>query len=308
MNNLGRLPIIGASIITLGLAIGGAIPLVSNAQTSPQSTFPDVPSDYWAQPFIRGLAERNIITGYPDGTYRPKQALERDEFAAIIRKAFDQDREKQIESGSVYKDVPQGYWASQAIEESVEQGFLSGDQNLFRPRQEVSKLEAINALTRGLDLNYQASVSPVTIIPPYTRRRAAANRRRKPLMLPIGITSLMQPLLIQRANAARTPSVTTDSQPTTTATAPLTPASIVQQAYKDADQIPENAVPQVAAATQSNIVVNYPNPNVLNPNQAISRGETAALVYQTMAAQGKVPQIDSNNPAAKYIVRVGENK
>lgn len=307
MNSLGQLPIIGASIATLGLTIGAAIPLVSNAQTSPQSTFPDVAPDYWAQPFIRGLAERNIITGYPDGTYRPKQALERDEFAAIIRKAFDQDREKQIESGSVYKDVPQGYWASQAIEDSVEQGFLSGDQNLFRPRQEVSKLEAINALTRGLDLNYQASVSPVTTIPPHMRRRAA-RRRRKPLMLPIGITSLMQPLLIQRANAARTPRVPTDSQATTTATAPVTPASIVQQAYKDADQIPENAVPQVAAATQSNIVVNYPNPNILNPTQAISRGETAALVYQTMAAQGKVPQIDSNNPAAKYIVRVGENK
>ncbi|MGF1672503.1 MAG: S-layer homology domain-containing protein, partial [Rivularia sp. (in: cyanobacteria)] len=99
MNSLGQLRIIGASIMTLGLAIGGAIPLVSNAQTAPQSTFPDVPADYWAQPFIRGLAERNIITGYPDCTYRPKQALERDEFAAIIRKAFDQDREKQIESG-----------------------------------------------------------------------------------------------------------------------------------------------------------------------------------------------------------------
>jgi len=306
MNSSKQLRIIGASMATLSLAIGAAIPLVSNAQNAPQSTFPDVPADYWAQPFIRGLAERNIITGYPDGTFRPKQALERDEFAAIIRKAFDQDREKQIESGSVYEDVPQGYWASQAIEESVEQGFLSGDQNLFRPRQEVSKLEAIDALTRGLDLTYEASVSPVTTTP--LSRRAAA-RRRRPIMLPIGITSLMQPLMIQRANAARTPkTTTTDSQPTTTATAPLTAASIVQQAYKDADQIPENAVPQVAAATQSNIVVNYPNPHILNPNQAISRGETAALVYQTMAAQGKVPQIDSNNPAAKYIVRVGENK
>lgn len=333
MNTLRHFPIIGTSIITISLAISAAIPLVTNAQSSsPQSTFPDVAPDYWAQPFIKGLAERKIITGYPDGRYRPKQALDRDEFAAIIRKAFDQDKDKQIKSGSVYKDVPQGYWASQAIEEAVEEGFLSGNENQFRPRQEVSKLEAINALMRGLDLSYQANpvktsaITPntPTIIPPYIRRRVA-NRKRKRLMLPIGITSLMQPLLIKRANAARMPkpmnnnvgnnaagvnnSTANNSKDTTiTATAPLTATSIVQQAYKDADKIPESAVPRVAAATTKNIVVNYPNSKILNPNRAISRGETAALVYQTMAAQGKVPQIENDAVANKFIVKVEENK
>ncbi len=331
MNTLRHFPIIGTSIITISLAISVAIPLVTNAQSSPQSTFPDVKPDYWAYPFIKGLAERNVITGYPDGRYKPNQALDRDEFAAIIRKAFDQDKDKQIKSGSVYKDVPQGYWASQAIEEAVEEGFLSGNENQFRPRQEVSKLEAINALMRGLDLSYQANpvktsaITPntPTIIPPYIRRRVA-QRKRKRLMLPIGITSLMQPLLIQRANAARMPkpinnnvannaagvnnSTANNPKETTTATAPLTATSIVQQAYKDADKIPENAVPRVAAATTKNIVVNYPNSNILNPNRAISRGETAALVYQTMAAQGKVPQIENDSLANKFIVKVGENK
>ncbi|MGB3758365.1 MAG: S-layer homology domain-containing protein [Rivularia sp. (in: cyanobacteria)] len=331
MNTLRHFPIIGTSIITISLAISVAIPLVTNAQSSPQSTFPDVKPDYWAYPFIKGLAERNVITGYPDGKYKPNQALDRDEFAAIIRKAFDQDKEKQIKSGSVYKDVPQGYWASQAIEEAVEEGFLSGNENQFRPRQEVSKLEAINALMRGLDLSYQANpvktsaITPntPTIIPPYIRRRVAIKKRKR-LILPIGITSLMQPLFIQRANAARMPkamnnnvgnnaagvnnSTANNPKETTTATAPLTATSIVQQAYKDADKIPENAVPRVAAATTKNIVVNYPNSNILNPNRAISRGETAALVYQTMAAQGKVPQIENDSLANKFIVKVGGNK
>ena len=330
MNTLRHFPIIGTSIITISLAISAAIPLVTNAQSSPQSTFPDVKPDYWAYPFIKGLAERNVITGYPDGRYKPNQALDRDEFAAIIRKAFDQNKEKQIQSGSVYKDVPQGYWASQAIEEAVEEGFLSSDENQFRPRQEVSKLEAINALMEGLDLSYQANpvktsaITPntPTIIPPYIRRRVAIKKRKR-LMLPIGITSLMQPLLIQRANAARMPkamnnvgnnaagvdnSTANNPKETTTATAPLSAASIVQQAYKDADKIPENSVPKVAAATTKNIVVNYPNSSILNPNRAISRGETAALVYQTMAAQGKVPTLENNSLANKFIVKVEENK
>lgn len=334
MNSLRRFPVISASIVTIGLVIGAAIPLVTNAQSSPQSTFPDVKPDYWAYPFIKGLAERNVITGYPDGRYRPNQALDRDEFAAIIRKAFDQDKEKQIKSGSVYEDVPQGYWASQAIEEAVEEGFLLGNENQFRPRQEVSKLEAIDALMRGLDLSYQANpvktstITPntPTIIPPYIRRRVANKRKRKRVMLPIGITSLMQPLLIQKANAARAPQTTnnnpggntptaaannpqdTNNNKNTTATAPLSAAAIVQQAYKDAGKIPENAVPRIAAATTKNIVVNYPSSEILNPNRAISRGETAALVYQTMAAQGKVPEIENNSVANKFIVKVGEDK
>ena len=321
MNALRHFPIIGTSIITISLAISAAIPLVTNAQSSSQSTFPDVEPDYWAQPFIKGLAERNIISGYPDGRYKPKQGLDRDEFAAIIRKAFDQNKEKQIKSGSVYKDVPQGYWATKAIEEAVEEGFLSGDENLFRPRNEVTKLEAINALAKGLDLSYKpAAVTTRTpaIIPPYMRRRVA-KRKRTRLMLPIGITSLMQPLLIQKANAAKAsqmaqnnlvnnPTAANNPKEVTTATAPLSAASIVQKAYKDANKIPDNAIPRVAAATKYNIVVNYPNSNILNPNQPISRGETAALVYQTMAAQGKVPQISSNSPANKFIVKVGENK
>lgn len=33
--------------------------------------FSDVKADYWARPFIAALTEKNIITGFPDGTFRP---------------------------------------------------------------------------------------------------------------------------------------------------------------------------------------------------------------------------------------------
>lgn len=60
------------------------------------STFPDVPSNYWAQPYIQRLAEKNIIAGYPDATFRPQKSVDRDEFAAIVRKAFDVEPIRQI--------------------------------------------------------------------------------------------------------------------------------------------------------------------------------------------------------------------
>jgi outer membrane biosynthesis protein TonB len=45
-------------------------------------------SGNWAEPFIRVLAEKGIIAGYPDGTYQPDRPVTRAEFAALVNKAF----------------------------------------------------------------------------------------------------------------------------------------------------------------------------------------------------------------------------
>ncbi|WP_414541578.1 S-layer homology domain-containing protein [Nostoc sp. CCY0012] len=80
MSFLSDLSALSASFLTLGLS--ASLSSVALAQTS----FPDVPPDHWAQPFINRLAQRNIIAGYPDGTFRPEQAsLKYAVFALIYR-------------------------------------------------------------------------------------------------------------------------------------------------------------------------------------------------------------------------------
>ncbi|MFQ4144409.1 S-layer homology domain-containing protein [Chlorogloeopsis sp. ULAP02] len=293
MISLPRWLLASTSLSALCLTVIASAPFRTYAQNSTQTVFPDVEPNYWAQPFIRGLALRNVITGYPDGTYRPEQTIERDEFAAIIRQAFDQQPVRQIASGAVYKDVPANYWATNAIEEAYQQGFMAGyPGGYFRPRQEVTKVEAIVALTRGLDLTPATSTAPATTAP---RRQQRA--KRPILFFPLAITSLMQPLMVPPAQA--------ETPPTTASTAtPQRPASVlISETYKDANQIPQYAVGSVATATQKNIVVNYPNSNVLNPNQPATRAEVAALIYQTLVAQGKIEPIAINTPAYQYIVR-----
>jgi S-layer homology domain len=297
---------VGVSVPALCLAVIADAPTKTYAQTSAtQNTFPDVPSNYWAQPFIQALAARDIIVGYPDGTYRPKNTLERDELAAIINKAFDEPAVRQIASGSVYKDVPDSYWADQPIEAAYQQGFMSGyPDKSFRPRQEVSKVDAIVALNRGLEL---APVAPVATTPAPTApapTRQARTAKRRFLVFPLAITSLMQPLVVARANAATAPGTPTTTTRDNGAAQPQRTASLlVNNTYQDAENIPQYAIDDVARATQANIVVNYPNPNILNPNQPINRGEIAALIYQTMVAQGRVEPLAVNNPASQYIVR-----
>lgn len=262
MSSLSRLSAFSASLVTLGLA----------ALTSPvlaQNIFPDVPPDYWAQPFIERLAERNIIVGYPDGTFRPEQAVNRDEFAAMIRQAFDQKPVRQIEDASSFEDVPEGYWASGAIEEAYQQGLMSSyPGGFFRPNQPVSRVDALVTLTRGLNLA------------PETRRAV-----RSPVYLPLAMTSLMQPL------------VAAAPQPTT----PV--AALAKDYYTDAQEIPQYAINYVGIATQQNLVVNHPNPRQLEPNEPLRRATAAAFIHQTLVAQERIEPLPSNVEAYNYIVR-----
>ncbi len=297
MTSFLRLLSAAASLPALCLAVNAVAPFPIYAQTPTQTTFPDVKPNYWAQPFIERLAQREILAGYPDGTFRPEQAVQRDELAAIIRQAFNQPPVRQIESGSVYRDVSEGYWAERPIESAHQQGFMSGDTSgNFQPNQPVTKVEAITALNKGLDLT---SDTPVAASP--TQRRTAKSKR--PMFFPLAISSLMQPLIIARAEAtaATTPTTKQATQPDRSASA------IVSDYYTDASSIPQNAIPDVAAATKQNIVVNYPNPKVFNPTKPVSRAEIAALIHQTMVSQGRMEPLAEDSPAIEYIVRTSAN-
>lgn len=146
--------VFGVTLLTLGLATGAlspyfvGVPESARAAVPMNTSFPDT-QNYWAQPFIQDLAERNIVTGYPDNTYRPEQPVARDEFAAILQKAFSQNSERQLASGSVYKDIPQGYWAAPAIKDAYEMGFMKGyPGGEFRPNQSVTRVEVLVSLAR----------------------------------------------------------------------------------------------------------------------------------------------------------------
>ncbi|QSJ17974.1 S-layer homology domain-containing protein [Nostoc sp. UHCC 0702] len=239
-----------ATLLALGMLAATVTPItvatVVTAQTTPPSTTPpttstsnfsDVSSDYWALPFIQALAERNIITGFPDGTFKPNQSVTRAEFATLIQKAFNQNPVRQL-SSTGFRDVPSNYWAADAIREAYEAGFLTGyPGDLFQPNQQIPKVQALVALTSGLGLSSSDNASTVN-----------------------------------------------------------------STYYTDASAIPDYAVNNVAAATQANLVVNYPNLNQLNPQVSLTRAEAAAILYQALVRQGQLQALGSNVPASSYIV------
>ena len=50
--------------------------------------FPDVPKDHWAYSYVKSLADRGLLEGYPDGEFKGERSMTRYEFAAIIYRAL----------------------------------------------------------------------------------------------------------------------------------------------------------------------------------------------------------------------------
>lgn len=103
----------------------------------------------WAEPFIRVLVEKDIIKGYPDGTFRPDQPITRAEFAALLNKAFDL---QPIRAGRKFKDVPANYWAADVINKAYRSGFLAGYPGSFGPKQNLLRIQGLVALVNGSKL------------------------------------------------------------------------------------------------------------------------------------------------------------
>jgi hypothetical protein len=232
----------GTALLTaLSLTAGAAAPLVIQAPVQAQTSFFDVQSSYWAAPFIQELARREIISGFPDGSFRPDDPVTRAQFAAMVRRAFDQ---AQVRNPVNFVDVPSNYWAYEAIREAYTIGFLTGyPGNVFNPNQNIPRAQVLVSLANGLGYTASGSVGSAL------------------------------------------------------------------QIYSDSSSIPEYAQTSIAAATQEQIVVNYPNTQVLNPNRPATRAEVAAFIYQALVSSGDAvavssPYIVGQTPVVQPNVRI----
>lgn len=115
------------------LTRGEASILISKAlgldTSKPPTTFEDAKSGVSA-PYIEALATQNIVSGYPDGTFRPNEQVTRAQMAILIAKAY----EVAPEASGAFKDVPSGVTGSGYINALAAQNIVSGYlDGTFRP-------------------------------------------------------------------------------------------------------------------------------------------------------------------------------
>jgi hypothetical protein len=127
--------------------VSGNIQFTAPGTSAGQSAFRDV-QGHWAQAYIDALAKQTIISGFPDGTFRPADPVTRAQFAAIVTKAFTPaPKQPRIE----FRDVSTTFWGYQAIQSTVQGGFMKGyPEGVFQPEQPIPKVQALVSLVAGL--------------------------------------------------------------------------------------------------------------------------------------------------------------
>ncbi|MBD3884788.1 S-layer homology domain-containing protein [Phormidium tenue FACHB-886] len=192
-----------------------------------------------------------------------------------------------------FSDVPQNYWARPFIAALAQRGIIKGfEDGTFQPDQPVSRAQYA-ALIETI-FQPQAVQSPIAFkdIPANFWASPAINTSVRTGFLkgyPEGVFLPNQPMPRVEVLASLVNGLQLSQ--------PSAPADIVER-YRDSDQIPGWAVPVVAAATENRMVVNYPAPEALNPNQPTTRAEVSALLYQALVAADKIEPIGSS-----YIVQ-----
>lgn len=114
---------------------------------------------HWANKYIGALADKGMIGGYPDGTFRPDGGLTRAEATKILVDANGGATDGAKASFPDAKD----HWASKYIAKAAELGIVSGypDGN-FKPDAKVTREEAVAFVNRAygrMDANIASNIT-----------------------------------------------------------------------------------------------------------------------------------------------------
>ncbi|NCU19066.1 S-layer homology domain-containing protein [Pallidibacillus pasinlerensis] len=139
--------------------VAGAEANVQNAEDKPKTTqvqvkeFPDI-KNHWAKSSIEFLAERDILHGMPDGSFKPDNSITREEAVKVLVKTLGVEVKEQK---SKFPDVPEGFWAEEYINVAKDESIIKGYPNgKFGLGDKLTRGQMASILVRafGLPVDY----------------------------------------------------------------------------------------------------------------------------------------------------------
>ena len=113
---------------------------------SETNEYSDVSGDQWFNNAISTLANAGILTGYPDGTFRPNANITRAELAVIAAKFDD------LTSGTSKLTDIEGHWAEDYINSAYNKGWVSGyPDGSYMPDNAITRAEVVTLVNRVLE-------------------------------------------------------------------------------------------------------------------------------------------------------------
>lgn len=135
--------------------------ILGNLGTTAFASFSDLVETHKNYAAIIYLQEHGIINGYPDGSFKPNNSVNRAEFLKIIlnggRIPLD------INQPTPFPDVNHSAWYAPYLKKAYAQGWINGyPDGTFKPEQTINKVEALKVLAKvqNWQLNNYTNTQP----------------------------------------------------------------------------------------------------------------------------------------------------
>lgn len=149
-------------VIATSLATG-AVVAVSPTETGAALQFSDVKETNTHYENILNLADRKVVNGYEDGTYRPGESIKRGNAAQIIARILDLNTTNVKNPG--FKDVSTENPKYGAIAALAEAGIIGGfEDNTYRPNETLTRGQMAKIIANAFELTANNATTPFTDI------------------------------------------------------------------------------------------------------------------------------------------------
>lgn len=169
-------------------------------------------------------------------------------------------------------DVPSDYWAQGAIIESIEQNYLDVKGTNFYPDVPVTRAEFANAvynLIQRIPVDSPKEFSDVTYTTPYSKSILTLHQLQIVFGYPDGSFKPDEKMKRSEASSVIANIIKSDFWD-----------SSVLNRFQDKDDVPNWAILSYINNTINDVYVNYPEENMLYPNEYLTRAQTAVLMVK----------------------------
>ncbi|MBS7345520.1 MAG: S-layer homology domain-containing protein [Caryophanon sp.] len=140
-----------------------AASVVAVPTTEAAQIFPDVPTTHGHYDTINELAERGIVKGFPDGTFKPGQSVTRGQAAKMIAGILGLDTTN-VKNPN-FKDIKTDFQYYGAIAALVDEGIIDGyEDGTYRPDATLTRGHMAKILNRAFKLTADTTPAPFTDI------------------------------------------------------------------------------------------------------------------------------------------------
>ena len=131
----------GGDVTTSGISIPAEPEIIPEAKEEADKNefFSDVDKEHWAYQYIASMAEKGIINGFEDNTFKPEESITRAEFAKMIMTGEVVENS----SDTTFSDVDENVWYYDAVCNAASIGLICGvGDGRFLPDENITREEA----------------------------------------------------------------------------------------------------------------------------------------------------------------------